>query len=559
MEKQQSVRSKKIILIVSAVAVLAFLCAYIAFLISSYGSGSLIAKGVTINGVDVGGMTQESAKTALLGEIEQYGENTIDLIMDDNHTVATFAEFSIDYKVDEAVEHAFSYGKEKNLFSKIAHCFNISRGNANFDCKAEIDTEVVSDHVYAYSQTIGSTVVENSYLIENEKLKLINGKTGDGIDKELIIREIIDILKTGKSGKIGISLTRIDPMPYNVENIYADICKGPVNAGSEVRDGKKHVVVAANGYKFVKGDLEKLIKDNINNTEPYYLELEVIPPQVKTLNETGLFTELLAEYTSSLAGSSYNRKTNVALAASSVNGTILNPDEVFSYNKTVGDVTAATGYLPATIFTAKGHESGIGGGICQVSSTLYCAALYANLDIVKRRNHTYIVGYVPYGQDATVYEGELDFRFKNNTNEPLKIVSYVSGGNLIVRLLGKKVDPDITVEIENIIIARTPPETITKEDPEVEAGTIEVIEKGTIGLTVDTYKNIYKNGELISREKLHTSTYKPISRIEVHGTKPVVPAQGEPVDPNAPVDVPTNPEIPSVPETPPTDENYEGI
>ncbi len=535
-KKETSLKFKKIPVIITGavVLVLAIICAYCAYLISGYGSGStnVIAKGVTVDHVDIGGMTVEEAIVAVTDKTDQLGEKTLELVMDDNRTTATFAEFTIDYKVEDAVKQAAEYGKTGNIFSRIARCFKISRGDANIIITPQVDEESVADYVLTYSQAIGTTVVENSYIIEDNKLKLTPGKSGVGIDKVAITKEITDILLSGESAQIGVSLVSIDPLPWDADAIYEDVCKGPTEPGYESRDGKGYIVQAKNGYKFEKSDLEALLKSS-SGDEVLTLELEVLEPENTVLDETGLFPEVIGEFSSSLAGSTYNRKTNVATACNSVNGTILNPGETFSYNKTVGAVTAATGYLPATIFTSKGHESGIGGGICQLSSTLYCAALDANLEIVKRRNHMYIVGYVPYGQDATVYEGELDFRFKNNTNEPMKIYSQVVGGQCVVKLYGKAVDPGISVKIENITVGRTAPGTTVREDPSLPEGTVQVEEKGTIGLTVDTYKLIYKNGELLSREYLHRSVYKPINRIEVHGTKPPedTPASTEPVIP----------------------------
>ena len=579
-KKESPVQTKKIWIAPLAVlvAIIALAGGYSAFLVSSYGSGStdMIARGITIDGVDVGGMSKEQAVLALTSHKERLAEHTLEFVMDDNRTTATFAEFDVEYGIDEAVTEAAEYGKTGNIFSRIAKCYSISRGKTNIESSIEINDETLSDYVLAYSQTIGSTVVENSYSIVDDKLELTTGKPGTGIDKELVAKEITDVLKSGKSAQIGISLVPIDPMPWDVDAIYKDICKGPSDAGYEVIDGKGYIMEAKKGYAFDKSDLEKLLKTPGDNGV-YTLELEVTEPGNTKINETGLFPEVISQYSSSLAGSSYNRKTNVTVAAKTVNGTILNPGEVFSYNKVIGAVTTATGYLPATIFTSKGHEEGVGGGICQLSSTLYCAALEGNLEIVKRRNHMYIVGYVPYGQDATVYEGELDFRFRNNTNEPMKIVSEVVGGELRVKFLGKKPDPSIKVVIENITVGRTAPGTTIREDETLPEGTVQVIEKGTIGLTVDTYKNIYKNGEHVSREYLHRSVYKPINRIEVHGKMPVEststePAEGteQPVTPPEPLpESPEAPEAPVTPETPvennqpvtpeqPT-ENYEGI
>ena len=536
MSEEKKVNPKKVLIIAAAVIALmmAVTGAYCSFLISRYGGNTAIAKGITIDGIDVGGMDEKKAEQAVLESKEALAENTLELVMDEKITTAGFDEFEIDYHVDEAVKEAVSYGKTGSLFKRIAECRNIKNGKAQIKTKPEVSSESVSDYVATYFQSIGTTVVENSYKIEGDKLVLQNGKAGQGVDREPLIKDIKELLLSGKSGKIGVSLAHIDPTPWDASAIEKEIAKGPENANYEKRDGKGYIVEAKKGYRFKLSDLEKLIKDNEGNKEPYSLTLEVIEPTIKRIDESGMFTEVISEYSSSLAGSDANRRNNVAIACASVNGSILNPGEVFSYNAALGPVTTAAGYRPATIFTTKGHEAGIGGGVCQVSSTLYSAALYGNFEIVKRRNHMYIVGYVPYGQDATVYEGELDFRFRNNTNEPIKITAGVSGGTVVIKILGKKPDPSIKVEIENIIVGRSSPQTVVKEDPSLPAGKVVVSEKGTIGLTVDSYKKIFKNGQLQSRDFLHRSVYKPIDRVELRGTAGgAAEASAEPADENS--------------------------
>lgn len=532
MEKEKNfkinLKTVFVVLAVIVVGVVAGCSAYASFLISGYGGGKTIAKGVRIDGVDVGGMTEEEAASLIADRKESLTENTVELITDDVITTASFSEFDIEYKVEEAAKEAFDYGKSGNIFSRIGKCRNIRNGTAEVTTEVAVNPESVNDYVATYKQTIGGTVVENSYMVENDRIIFVNGKEGEGIDKEQVCRDLTEVLQSGKSGKVGVEFTTVAPASWDVDAVFETMCHEPTEPGYEKRDGKGYIAEAKNGYKFKKEDLAKLIKENKNNTEPYSLKVEVIPPKSTKINEEGMFTEVISEYTSSLAGSDSNRRTNVAVACASVNGSILNPDEVFSYNNALGPVTTAAGYKEATIFTSKGHEKGIGGGVCQLSSTLYSAALYGNMEIVKRKNHMYIVGYVPYGQDATVYEGDLDFRFKNNTNEPLKITAEVVNGIVTVRLLGKKPDPTLKVEIENITVGRQSPQTIVNEDPNMEEGKVVVSEKGTIGLTVDSYKKIYKNGELVSRDFLHRSVYKPINRVEIHGTR-AVEVSAEPV------------------------------
>ncbi|MDP4118895.1 MAG: VanW family protein, partial [Bacillota bacterium] len=445
-------------------------------------------------------------------------------------TIAKFDEFDITYKAMDAAQNAFDCGKRGGIFGRINKCFKIKNGEVDIGLKTEVSDESISDFVAVYYQSIGCSVVENTYMIENDKLYLHNGKPGKGIDKQKMTEDIKKVLLTGKSGKIDVKLTTINPMPWDVDKVYNEMCTEPINASYEERGGKGYIIEAKNGYLFDKNDLKKLIDKNKDNPKAYTLNLQVVEPKVKHADESGLFKEVLSRYNSSTAGSDENRLINLKIACASINGTVLNPDAVFSYNKAVGQITEAAGYREATIFTTKGHEMGIGGGICQVSSALYSAVLYGNLETVKRKNHMYIVGYVPYGQDATVYEGELDFRFKNNTNKPIKIAAELSGGYVRVTIYGEKPDPSVTVEIENITVSRTPPETIVKEDNTLARGKVKVQEKGTVGLTVDTYKKTFRNGVLESRQYLHRSIYQPIQRIEIRGTKPTVATSTEPQD-----------------------------
>lgn len=134
----------------------------------------------------------------------------------------------------------------------------------------------------------------------------------------------------------------------------------------------------------------------------------------------------------------YARTTNLILACKAIDGTVLQPGETFSFNKIVGERTAAKGYREATIYVSGETEPALGGGVCQVASTIYMAALLADLQIVERYPHMFPVTYVPPGMDATIYWGSLDFRFKNTSGSPLGIRASVSGGQVHIKLIGKK-------------------------------------------------------------------------------------------------------------------------
>lgn len=141
------------------------------------------------------------------------------------------------------------------------------------------------------------------------------------------------------------------------------------------------------------------------------------------------------------------RTTNLQLAASKINGTVLMPGETFSYNQVVGARTIAAGYKEAPIYVSGQVVDGLGGGICQITSTLYNAVLYANLQIVERSNHQFVPSYVTASRDATVVYGSIDFKFKNNREYPIKLVCSVSGGLATFQIFGLKSDNEYDVEI----------------------------------------------------------------------------------------------------------------
>ena len=144
-----------------------------------------------------------------------------------------------------------------------------------------------------------------------------------------------------------------------------------------------------------------------------------------------------------------NRTTNLILASQKVNGTVLMPGEVFSFNKVVGERTIAKGYKNAAIFVNGEVEDGLAGGICQVSSTLYDAVIAANLEITERYNHSKLTSYLPGGKDATVVWGRLDFQFKNNREYPVKIEMGVQNGVVMANIYGIKSNEEYEINIES--------------------------------------------------------------------------------------------------------------
>lgn len=213
------------------------------------------------------------------------------------------------------------------------------------------------------------------------------------------------------------------------------------------------------------------------------------------------------------------RNANIKLASEILSGAVLMPGDTFSFNDRVGRRTIARGFKVAGVYVNGRHDTGVGGGICQVSTTLYNAALFANLKIVKRSNHSMPVAYVPVGRDATVDYGSLDLQFKNTTESPIAVTMEYETGKLTARILGTK-DPALAVEIESS--GRSSwgrPEKVV-HDATLPAGKSRVIEKGSGGHAISTFRVVKKDGKVVARESLGTSRYPGGPRIVARNTSP---------------------------------------
>ena len=220
--------------------------------------------------------------------------------------------------------------------------------------------------------------------------------------------------------------------------------------------------------------------------EEYTIPLNILYPKVTTnMIGTEAFPDLLSTYSTNYAASNKNRTTNLILAANKINGTVLMPGETFSYNKVVGARTIAAGYKEAPIYVSGEVVDGVGGGICQITTTLYNAVVYANLEIVQRTNHQFVPSYAPASRDATVVYGSIDFQFKNNRNYPIKIVCSVSGGVANFQIFGLKQENDYDVEISAYVTGRT-----------------------QTAIYSEAYKILKQDGKVVSSELLSKDTYK---------------------------------------------------
>lgn len=322
--------------------------------------------------------------------------------------------------------------------------------------------------------------------MEDNNLIITSGKTGNVVDIDATTKAIKTAIcdLSNINNPIEIIVKSQEPDPINIDKIYNEIRKDPVDA--YYTQNPFAVYPSENGLDFnVSLDEAKTLIAN-KNQEEYTIPLKILYPNVTTnMIGTEAFPDLLSTYSTKYAVSNTNRTTNLRLAANKINGTVVMPGETFSYNKVVGARTISAGYKEAPIYVKGEVVDGLGGGICQVTSTLYNAAVYANLEIIQRTNHQFVPSYVTASRDATVVYGSIDFQFKNNRNYPIKLVCSVSSGIANFQIFGLKQEDDCQVEISSYETGRS-----------------------LTAIYSEAYKIIKRDGKVISTELLSKDTYK---------------------------------------------------
>jgi len=338
---------------------------------------------------------------------------------------------------------------------------------------------------------------------------------------------------------IEIELEEIEPEAINAEEFYKEYNRDAKDAECVEENGKFTIIPEVVGVELDKKETISIIEKNATNKGEYTIPAVITYPEITSEKLEAEYTDtLIGTYSSDYSTSSANRKENIRLAASKINGLILNPGEVFSFNDVVGPRTEATGYKIAHVYSGNKVVDGIGGGICQVSSTLYNAVVFADLEIVYRTNHSIPVSYVPLGRDATVSYGTIDFKFKNNKETPVKFEVIGNGNRLTVNVYGrKKYKKDISIETN--ITGTVPFSTTEIKDDNMYEGEAKVEEKGANGSKVEAFKIVKENGEVVSRTLLCRSNYSPTSEVVRVGTKKKEPETPEP-------DLPDETESPSI-------------
>ena len=371
------------------------------------------------------------------------------------------------------------------------------------------------------ADTVGCTVVDGSYRLEDgQGLYITKPQNGERLDSAALKTTLAQRLERRDLSAIECTYKEQAATPLDLQAIHDELEGQVVSAVCDKATGKP-----TQSHVGVTFDVEK-VQTQLDNAAPgteFLAEAEVAFPAVTTEElETAMFRDVLGTSTTKCAGP-WGRHQNIKLAAKAINGNIYNPGEEFWYNAAVGQRTEARGFQPAAAYSGGRTVTSIGGGICQVSSTLYYATLLSDLKIVLRYAHMFDPGYMPVtGCDATVSWGGPDFAFRNDTDYPIKIVtSYNDDTNeLTVTIMGTKVNDNYVV-MTNQFLSYSEFKVIYKEDESVAPGDQVVDQYGHNGYEVRTYRNVYDgDGKLLRSTVEATSDYD-------RGDKIILVAPGE--------------------------------
>lgn len=403
---------------------------------------------VSVSGIQLGGKDARAAESLLNSAgFNSYEDKSITVTIPVGSSaggtlVISAEDAGVAVSSASAARMAYDYGRDGNFFTNIFAYLGCAIGGKNLDFNAEftIDREYVKSEVARFASDINAMFMETETTIGEDSVKIIKGGSAALVDEDDLYSIIENAFRNEDYSEITYRPEVSDAADVDLQKIFDSVHKDPVNSEYDKETGG--VTDHVNGISFDMEEARKLW-DEAENGDEVVIPLIVTEPEVTSaLLQSRLFADVLGQKSTSLGGSSASRVNNITLAASSVNGTILNPGEEFSYNDVVGQRTTARGYQAAGAYANGEVVQEVGGGICQVSSTVYYAALLANLEITDRTCHYFGVSYLPAGLDATVSWGGPEFKFKNNRDYPIKIEAYtdMTSYTVVIKIHGTDVD-----------------------------------------------------------------------------------------------------------------------
>ncbi len=489
-----------------------------------YGHAAL--PNTTVLGLDVSGMSAQEAEQLWQEKGAAALESTAIDLTRDGQTVGsvTLAELGVTVKPLYISRAAGCDSASDHPLTVVESGWELLRSYlrpTDVTPQLDVDGAKLTDTCETLADTLDCTLVDGSYRLENgQGLYITKPRDGEKLDGGALRTLLEQRLAARDLSPAECVYQERQAAALDVQALHDELEGKTVSAVCDKSTGRptqSHV-----GVTFDVAAVQSQLDAAAPGAE-FLADAEVQFPAVTTEElETAMFRDVLGTSTTKCAGP-WGRHQNIRLAAKAINGNIYNPGEEFWYNAAVGQRTEARGFQPAAAYSGGRTVTSIGGGICQVSSTLYYATLLSDLKIVLRYAHMFDPGYMPVtGCDATVSWGGPDFAFRNDTDYPIKIVtSYNDDTNeLTVTIMGTRVNDNYVV-MTNQFLSYSEFKVVYKEDESVSPGDQVVDQYGHNGYEVRTYRNVYDgDGKLLRSTVEATSDYD-------RGDKIILVAPGE--------------------------------
>lgn len=453
------------IFVAGCIAVVAIAGIVTLFAKDNFGNKTQICDGVSIGSIDVGGLTKEQAQKKVETYIADRQQQSLVVSVQDYLVEATAQEAGLTIPEKDYAGEALQIGKKGNLWEKLQEIRKAEKGEKDVALEPEIDEDTLKSFVETKCSAYDIKAKDSRLKFKNGALKATRSREG---------------------------------MEVQVENTSDAIKKALLDKKAAEKDTIE-------------------VNADVQVTQPKF-----------TQEEASQCTDLLGKYSTTYATYQVERSSNVATAAGRINGTVLAPGETFSTIKVIKDRTEANGYKSAPEYSSGKVVSGIGGGVCQVSTTLYNAVLNAELKVVERSPHSMVVAYVPVSRDAAISGDYKDFKFKNNTDFPIYIMGSASGGILSFRVYGHETrEPGREISFESEITDTIEPgEEVVTEDPDLPASYRSVTQSAHVGYKAKLWKIIKVNGVQTDKVQVNTSAYNASPQYVTVGKRPATPAPG---------------------------------
>jgi vancomycin resistance protein YoaR len=440
---------------------------FVSFIYLTYRSTyeGKVYEGIFVNGVDFGGENKEKVREYFAEKNSLIKRNKFILAADNKTATISATQIDFGYDEDLMAEQAYLVGRSGHILSDMSMALQSYFGGIHLPPATHYKEDVLMKEIEPLSADINIDPVEGLFNFENGRVVAFKlSKDGKRVDLEKLKKQIIEKMQEAAMAK--------EPQTFTIK-----------------------------------------------------IPVEVLEPKVSTdkINNYGI-RELIAEGKSLFRGSIENRAYNINLAATRLNGILIPPGETFSFLKAVGDISTFTGYKQAYVISGGKTVLGDGGGVCQVSTTLFRAALNAGLPIVERNQHAYRVGYYEQdrlpGVDAAIYSPGVDLKFKNDTGKHILIQAYpdMVDYSLIFQLYGTKDGREVIVN-EPVILSTSPaPEAEYIDDPNLPKGEVKQIDFAAAGANVYFTRVVKKNGKVVLDDKF-VSNFRPWKAVYLRGTK----------------------------------------